>query len=89
MHTREVTEGRGIPSQFLSVRNSQDFIDSRINELMQSGIAGMSYAIAHRIAEDEVKEREYPEMSHPRPGGTRKHKKSKKKGTRKNKKRIK
>lgn len=62
-------------------------IHSRTNEIAQ--FFGIDLVQARKVAIEEFAEKNLPEMSHPRRGGTRKHKKSKKKGTRKNKKRMK
>tara|TARA_Y100000816_G_scaffold77983_1_gene52968 strand:- start:7450 stop:9270 length:1821 start_codon:yes stop_codon:yes gene_type:complete len=84
-----VTEESSIPYVNGIVLNGDDrlWINSRANEIAQS--TGISRIDARNGAIHQLVERKYPERSHPIPGGTRKHKKSKKKGTRKNKKRMK
>jgi len=81
-----VTEGSIIPSTFRPLLPHRPRINARRNAM---NITGISMPVATRRAENEVAQEIYPEVSHPIPGGTRKHKKSKKKGTRKNKKRMK
>ena len=89
MDTHVVTEGRGIPSPSTPYmgRNNRELINLCRNEIAQ--FLGIDLSEARNVAIEEFAEKNLPEMSHPRRGGTRKHKKSKKKGTRKNKKRMK
>ena len=89
LDTHVVTEGRGIPSPSTPYmgRNNRELINLRRNEIAQ--FLGIDLSEARNVAIEEFAEKNLPEMSHPRRGGTRKHKKSKKKGTRKNKKRMK
>lgn len=88
-NTGEVTEGIDIPSPSTPYmgRNNREWINLRANEIAQ--FLGIDLSQARKDAIEEFIEKERPEISHPRRGGTRKHKKSKRKGTRKNKKIIK
>ena len=88
-YTGEVTEGIDIPSPSTPYmgRINREWINLRANEIAQ--FLDIDLSQARKFAIEEFIERERPEISHPRRGGTRKHKKSKKKGTRKNKKRMK